>query len=56
MLFLLSSASVNARTNVRVATSSAALLDKPPPIGTFVTITASNPGIGLPKQCKTPFT
>lgn len=49
-------ASVNASMNVIVATSNAALLDKPPPMGTFVIITASKPGIEPPKQCITPFT
>lgn len=44
LLLLASSLSVSARKNVNVATSSAALLLKPPPIGTLVTITASNPG------------
>lgn len=56
VVFLLSPASVSARMNVSVATSRAALLDKPPPMGTFVIITASNPGNGLPKHCNTPFT
>lgn len=47
--------STSAWINVNVATSRAALLDKPPPIGTFVMITASNPGKVLSKQYKTPF-
>lgn len=39
---------INFSINVIVATSSAALLDNPPPIGTLVTITALNPGTGFP--------
>lgn len=34
--------------NFSVATSRAALDDNPPPIGTFVLITASKPGTGKP--------
>jgi hypothetical protein len=34
---------VRASRKVYIDTSSAALLDKPPPIGTLVTITALNP-------------
>lgn len=40
--------STNASINVNVATSRAALLERPPPIGTFVTMTASNAGTGSP--------
>lgn len=35
---------INASRNVNVDISSAALDDKPPPTGTFVIITALNPG------------
>ena len=37
-----------ASKNVTVATSRAALLDRPPPIGTFVIMTALKLGISLP--------
>lgn len=39
---------INASRNVNVDISSAALLDKPPPMGTLLIITALNPGTAIP--------